>query len=100
MEFLNNNYWRRGQPITKSERNLIVYFLGAGFEAQDIANASTRDKRTIDNWVERFRNTGELNEIKHRGQQRATTIDEDLQIALCAIENPRITRAEIRKVTA
>ncbi len=34
--------------------------------------------------------------IKHMGRQRATTIQQDLDIALCATENPRIS-AQIKQ---
>ncbi len=52
MEFLNNIYWRNGQPLTSAERNLIIYFLGAGLDNKDIAIALSRGKRTIDKWVQ------------------------------------------------
>lgn len=52
MEFLNNIYWRNGQPLTSAERNLIIYFLGAGLDNEDIAIALSRGKRTIDKWVQ------------------------------------------------
>ncbi len=54
MEFLNNIYWRNGQPLTSAERNLTIYFLGAGLDNKDIAIALSRGKRTIDKWVNRF----------------------------------------------
>jgi transposase len=75
MEFLDNIYWRSGQPLTMAERNLIIYFLGAGLDNKDIAIALSRGKRTIDKWVNRFQATGEMQAIKHRGPQRATTIE-------------------------
>ncbi len=92
MEFLNNIYWRNGQPLTSAERNLTIYFLGAGLDNKDIAIALSRGKRTIDKWVNRFEATGEMQAIKHMGRQRATTIQQHLDIALCATENPTIIR--------
>ena len=52
MEFLNNIYWRNGQPLTSAERNLIIYSLVAGLDNKDIAIALSRGKRTIDKWVQ------------------------------------------------
>ncbi len=39
MKFLINIDWRSGQPLTSAEKNLIIYFLGAGFHNKDIAIA-------------------------------------------------------------
>jgi hypothetical protein len=35
--------------------------------------------------------------IKHMGCQRATTMQQDLDIALCATERPRIISAQIKQ---
>ncbi len=48
-----------------------------GFDNRDISIALSRGKRTIDKWVHRFQNTGEMQVIKHMGCQRATTIQQD-----------------------
>jgi hypothetical protein len=48
MELLNNIHWRSGQSLTRAERNLIIYFLGAAFDNKDITIALSRGKRTID----------------------------------------------------
>jgi transposase len=97
MEFLNSIDWRCGQPLTKAERNLIIYFLEAGFDNRDIPIALSKGKRTIDKWVNRFQITGEMQAIKHMGRQRAITIQQDLNVALCATERPTIISAQIKQ---
>lgn len=96
MEFLNDIHWRNGQALDIKERNTIIYLLGTGMSPEDIALALSRSLTTIKKWINRWSQTGEVNTIKPIGRPRATTVDEDLGITLNAIENPRITNAEIK----
>jgi transposase len=76
---------------------MIFNLLGAGLNSYEISEALSRDKRTVDNWTQRFINTGEMQVLKHNTLPRETTIDEDLKITLYAIENLRATRLEIKE---
>jgi transposase len=95
MEFLEDIHWSNGQAINIKERNLIIHLLGAEMTPRDISLALTRDKRTINKWIERWQQTGELNIKKSSGRPRATTNEEDLNISLHAVHNPFILRQEI-----
>jgi transposase len=88
MKFLNGIHWRNGQSITEIEKYLIVFFLGAGYESRDIAYALNRDKRCIDKWINRYQETGLMQNRVKAGRPRVTTEDQNFDIILSAIENP------------
>ncbi len=64
----------KGQPFHQIERNMIIN-LGADLNLYKISEALSRDKRTVDNWTQRFINTGEMQVLKHNTLPRETTID-------------------------
>jgi transposase len=73
MEFLEDIQWPKGQAIDIKERDLIVHLLGAGMTPKDISLALTRDKRTVNKWIKRWQQTGELNIKKSTGRPRDDT---------------------------
>jgi transposase len=96
MNFLNNVYWKNGQAIDPKEKNMIIHMSGMGLNPADIASALSRDIRTVNKWLFRFAETGEMLTKKGTGRPKSTTEHEDLLINLHAIQNPKATLKKIK----
>lgn len=99
MEFLNNIQRVNGQPLTEQERNMIIYFLGRGEPAKEIARALSLDVRSIKKWSTRFLTTGLMKVPQRTGRPRITTSQEDWNILLSATEDPFRNLLQIREQT-
>src|SRR5277367_4497203 len=97
MNFLNNINWKNGQPIDNKERLLILHLFSSGFTSNEIANAINRDKRTVEKWLTKWQNTGEMNHIKPTGRPRVTTPEEDFHIILSSTDNPYASLSTINE---
>ncbi len=97
MNFLNNINWRNGQTIHPIERNLILLNHGRGLTNQQIAKDINRHPRTVERWLTKFHETDLMEKKKNPSRPRKTNFDDDVDIGLVAMENPRVTRQEIRE---
>ena len=78
------------------ERNTIIFLYSSELTSEDFAIDISRNVKTIRKWINRWTKTGEVGSLKNTGRPRASTIDDDLNISLQEIENPLLTRAQLK----
>jgi transposase len=76
---------------------LILLNHGRGLTNRQIAQEINRHPRTVQRWLTKFHETGLMEKKKNPGRPRKTNFDDDVYIGLVAMENPRVTRREIRE---
>ena len=86
-------------PITcESDRIIMVILYDMGFPTAEIANDLGVNERTVNRWIVRHTETGLIQPNYRGGRPRATTHEEDLNIALTSIEDPFRTASDIQRI--
>ena len=86
------------RAISEQQRARLIFLHGQRSSQEEIAEELQCSERTVRRWIQRYRETGTMQELKRTGRRRVTTPQEDSRIVRIAEDWP--TTSMTRRINA